>query len=116
MFASDFRAVNAELDQLTRDITTKSGQLEEARETYLNAKAAYEFRLNGQRLEAKAKDPDATQTDVNAQAAQMAHILRLEMIKAECSMRKLASEIRAHRDRLEALREVSFNLRKEASL
>ena len=111
-----FREINADLDRITREIETKSGELETAREAYLTAKANYDNTLAAAQLEAKMMNLELTQTDVRAQATKDAHNSRLDLIKAECTYKRLMNEIRARRDRLDACREMSFNLRQESKI
>lgn len=111
-----FQEINAELDQLTKSIMLKTNEMESAREAYLTAKANYDFTMAGVKLSAKAMNPDATQTDLDAEAISKGHAARMDSIKAECAYKRLSNEIRAYRDRLESAREVAFNLRAERKI
>lgn len=111
-----FKEVNASLEQAVKDIEVKNFELGEAREMFLLAKANYENSRARYLLEQKAKSPELTQSELNAFAINLSHTDRLEFIKAESSYRKLNGEIRNLRERLEAYREMSFNLRRESAI
>lgn len=116
MFASTFREANEELEKISREIQTKTGELELARETFLLKKAEHENKVASVQLEVKLRNPDATQTDIKAKSTTESYSQHLEMIKAKCTYSKLNNELRALRDRLKAYQDMSYNLRKEASL
>ena len=111
-----FGEVNLELESVSKRLMEAYDKASSLRDLYLVAKATYEKDMARYTLEAKAKNPDATQTDVHAEAVCLAHEARLTAIRAESAYRKVQNEIRGLTERLEALREKSFNLRKEAQL
>lgn len=101
---------------LSQDIEALHLPLSKAREETLFRKAEYENQYSQAILLYKLKDQDATQTDLKANAVQASFAARLEMIRAESTYHALQNSMKAKTDALEALREVSFNLRKEASI
>lgn len=108
--------VNEELNGVSESIQKKTHELEAAREVYLLAEAKYENEFAMYERKCKVEYPDMTQTDIKAEATNRSYNARIDLIKAECVFKKLMNEIKALRDRLEALREVSYNLRMEAKL
>lgn len=111
-----FTEVNQDLARIAQELETKGAELEAAREAYLLKKAEYENAFAAEMLHSKLANPEMTQTDIKAKATTATHKLHLDLVIAECAYKRLSNQIRNMRDRLEALREVSFNLRKEASL
>ena len=111
-----FQQVNQELDELTKTIEATTFQMTEAREKYLLKKGEYKNSLAMHQRQTKLKNPEMTQTDVNAEATNLAYPVYIEMVMADSAYSKRINELRAARDRLDALRELSYNLRKEASI
>lgn len=113
---SGFLEVNNELLDITEQIESLTFELNAAREDHLTKKAIYENEFSRYILETKVKDPDATQTDIKAMATNLAHQTRMESIRADSNYHRILNVLKARHDRLDALREVSYNLRKEAGI
>ena len=111
-----FQNLNIELDRVSKEIETTSYEVDIAREEYLIKKAEYENKFAEVQLRAKAEDSESTQTDIKAMATRETYELRLEVITKDSACRKALNKLRALRDRLEAMREVSFNLRRESKI
>ena len=113
---SGFVTINADLDRISQDIQSTTYQVDIAREEYLLKKAEYENAFARIQIETKAKNPDATQTDIKAAAETGAYSLRVELIRKDSTYSKTQNKLRALRNRLDALMEVAYNLRREASI
>ena len=111
-----FTPPNEELDSITKEIELVSHQVDIAREAYLIQDEKYENEFACTQLTVKANNPDATQTDIKAEAVKATHAVRLEVIKADSVYKAAQNRLRALRDRLDALREISFNLRAESKI
>jgi len=111
-----FAEANSELEDVAEAIETKTQELTAAREKYLLAKDAYEFAYSRHLLETKVREPDMVQSEIIAQAKVLSHDARLEAIKAESVYKKIMEDLRSLRDRLDAAREISYNLRREVRI
>ena len=108
-----FAEANKELFDTAELIEKKTDELETAREMYLYAKAKVENEYAKFLLESKTKNPDAVQEEIKALATNLSYQERLECIKAESLYRRLQNEVKALREKLDVMREVSWNLRKD---
>ena len=108
-----FAEANKNLFDTAEQIEKKTGELEAAREGYLYAKARWGNEYARFLLESKTKNPDAVQEEIKAFATNLSYQERLECIKAESLYRRLQNEVKALRDKLDVLKEVSWNLRKD---
>jgi len=108
-----FAEANSSLFSTGELIEKKTGELETAREAYLYAKARWENEYARFLLESKTKNPDAVQEEIKALATNLSYQERLNCIKAESLYRRLQNEVKALRDKLDVLKEVSWNLRKD---
>ncbi len=113
---SGFANINADLDKVSQDIQSATYELDIAREEYLLKKAEYENSYEGVKLATKAKNPKATQTDLEAEAETQTHVLRLELVMKDSTYHKAQNKLQVLRDRLAACQEISYNLRREASI
>ena len=111
-----FNEVTTEFDDITREIETVTWDIEKARVSHLLKKAEYENEYSRNIQEEKARKGKATQTDLAAFSENQCYQLRLDLIKAECDYKSLTNRLKYLRDRFEALKEKSYNLRKEAGL
>lgn len=111
-----FGEINQELDELTRAMQVLAFQVDEARAAYETAKMNYELAYARSILDAKARNPDMTQTDLEAHATVTANEKHLEMLTAKSRHRRLQVDLKSSQTRLEALMEKSYNLRLEAKL
>lgn len=112
---SEFTNVNNELIHIEQELQVKTNSINHAREAYLYAKADYENTFSRYLLETKVNKPEMTQSEIKAMATNLSYEKKLNLITKESSYKALSNEIRSLRDRIDVLREVSFNLRKEAS-
>lgn len=112
----DFAELNEELTVVSHSIAEKNNGLQKTRTEWLTKKAEYEMAYSRVLLETKIKNPEMTQSEIKAQATCLSYQARLDCILAESNFRQLMGEINALRDRLEALREISFNIRQETRL
>ena len=108
-----FPEANKELFDVGELITQKTHELNDAREKYLYAKALWENNYARYLLETKVKNLEMTQEEIKASATNLAYEDKLTAIKAESSYKKLVNEIKALRDKISVLQEISWNLRKE---
>lgn len=113
---TDFIKLNIELFNVSKQIAEKSNELETARSGYLCKKDEYERNYSMALLQIKTKSPDATQTDIKAEAICQTYQDKLNMRVAEAKYRRLVVELSSLNSMLETLREVSFNARAEAKL
>src|SRR3990167_4813001 len=108
-----FAETNKNLFDVAELIEKKTGELETAREGYLYGKARWENEYARFLLESKVKNPDAVQEEIKALATNLSYQERLNCIRAESAYRRLQNEVKALRDKLDVLKEVSWNLRKD---
>ena len=113
---TDFHRLSTELYQAAKEIQIKDGLVEAARLVYLTAKADYERDKAKALIETKLRNPEMTQTDVNAESVVISYDSKITAVKAESAYKKLVGELKALRDKLTALQECSYNLRQEARL
>lgn len=113
---TDFHKLSTEIYQVSRDIQIKDGLVEAARLEYLTKKAEYERDRAKVLMTTKLKNPEKTQTDVVAEATVIVFDSRMAAVIAESAYKKLVGELKALRDKLDGLKECSYNLRAEARL
>ena len=113
---SGFATINADLDKVSKDIESTTYDVDIAREEYLLKKSEYENAFAMVELETKAINPDATQTDIEATAETKTHALRNELVMKDSAYKRCQNKLTALRDRLSALMEVAYNLRREATI
>ena len=113
---SGFFEINTKLVAIEREIETVTHNLSDASEAYRLAKADYENDFARYQLEHKMKNPDATQTDVKATATNLSYPKKLDMIRKESAYRRLINDRKGLTERLDALREVSWNTRRESQI
>ena len=113
---TDFYKLSVELSNTAKEIQLKDGLVEAARLTYLTAKAEHERASAKALIETKLRNPEMTQTDIKAESVVISYDAKISAIIAESAYKKLVGELKALRDKLETLREISFNLRCEAKL
>ena len=111
-----FHEVNSEFDLLIEELENVTRVMDEAREVYLLKEASYENLVAQCIQEGKLLNPKATQTDLNARAETKGFNMKIELVHAECNFKRLTNRLKFLRDRLDALKEKSYNLRKEATL
>ena len=108
---------HSEIDRLLVELPERISHTTEqyiiARELYQRAKATREYKYNQIYLLLKSKNPESTQGDLRAEGIIGSHSERLEMIIAESKYRKIKEELKVLRDKLEAIRELAYNLRVE---
>ena len=113
LITNPFDEANKSLFDTAELIELKTGELEQAREKYLFAEAAYEHVYSRFLLATKIKEPDMVQSEIIAQAKMLSYESKLEMIKTESTYRRLQNEVKSLRDRLDVWKEVSYNLRRD---
>jgi hypothetical protein len=113
---SDFEDVNKHLEKVIKDIDSSTFHLTLKIKPYLELKARYNKEFQAAILEHKAKDPKLTQTDLKARATIDTDVTHSELIGHESAYRSGKEELRGLYLQVEALKELSFNLRKEAGL
>lgn len=113
ILAGGFSEANKELFDVGELITQKTYELNDAREKYLYAKALWENEYARYLLETKMRHPDMVQSEILALATNLSYQNKIDAIKAESAYKRLVNDIKALRDKLDVLREVSFNLRRE---
>lgn len=111
-----FFEINKQLAAIEQEFQEKSQKLNEKRETWLKSQAEYSRAYSMAILETKAKDPKKSALETTATADSITYEKRLEMIVAESAYKSLVTELSSLKNRLDALREQAFNLRKEASI
>lgn len=110
---SGFAEIHQEMDNLTKEIETLSGQVEEKRMAYEEAKDTYAAVNSEAILSGKLLHEDWTQTDLKAFADKESRPARTAMILAQSAYRKVKNEKEAKERRLEVVNEKSRNLRSE---
>ena len=108
-----FDTVNKDFFDIAEQIEKKTNDLETAREAYLYSKARWENEYARFLLESKTKNPDAVQEEIKALATNLSYGERLNCIRAESAYRRIQNEVKALRDKMDVLKEVSWNLRKD---
>lgn len=110
----ELKQINEKLDTVTREIWKETLELNKLRFRYLEAQANYELVLNKAIL--TNKTDKGTAQDIKAKAIELTEVQRFELVRSESSYRSVESIIKALRDRLEALKELGYNARKEMEL
>ena len=105
--------IEQELQELPSKIEDKAKEVRESRKSYKNAKTAYEFKIAQVTLTMKAKNPDATQTDVKAAATVASIDLKYRMIEEQSKYEAKQAEYQRLRDDLTTLEQRSNNYRAE---
>lgn len=113
---SGFVNINTDLDKVSQDIQSATYEVDIAREEYLLKKADYDDAYAKVKLMTKAKNPKATQTDLEAEAETQTHAIRLAFVMKDSTYHKAQNKLQALRDRLSACQEISYNLRREVSI
>lgn len=111
-----FQPINQDMDSVTTQITLKTDELNVASEEHLKAEAGYDKTYASALLTTKLTNPLMTQAEIRARATETAYMMRMIAIEKESTYRRLASEIKALRDRLKVLQAKGANLRSEAGL
>jgi len=99
------------LGELPERISTQSGIVNESQKLYKTAKAEYELKQAQIIISLKAKFPDMTQTDLEAEAIVGTHAERLEMILAESVYKSEQTKIHYLQNEMDCVKERSFNMR-----
>ncbi|MDD4892369.1 MAG: hypothetical protein PHH73_00020 [Candidatus Rickettsiella isopodorum] len=110
---SDITKLNNDLISAYGQIEIKSNELETARENHLLKKAQYENEFSKIILLTKVKNPDMAQGDLKATAICICYELQLDSIKSEAKYKRLLGDIKSLRDKLDSLKEIGYNLRRE---
>lgn len=110
---ADFQKLNTTLYETSKKIAEKSNEIETARLDYLTEKDEYDRDYSMALLTTKTKNPEMTQTDIKAEATCQVYEKKLAMRTKEAKYRRLMAELKALRDMLESLQEISYNLRQE---
>ena len=106
-------AIDEILRELPGQIEAKAGELREARTAYRIAKAEHENMVAKVTLTIKLKDPDATQTDVKAEAIVASIDLKYKMIAEQSKYEAKQAEYQRLRDDLTTIEQRANNYRLE---
>jgi predicted nucleic acid-binding Zn-ribbon protein len=106
-------AIDEILRELPGQIEAKAGELREARKAYRMAKAEHENMMAKVTLTIKLKDPDATQTDVKAEAIVASIDLKYKMIAEQSKYEAKQAEYQRLRDDLTTIEQRANNYRLE---
>ena len=101
------------LENITNQINEKVKTVNKANKKFKLMKAIYEHEYNLIYMSLKAKYPDNTQGDLDAEAEIGAYKKRLKMIIAEADYKKYKAEVSYLRDQYDNALEDSRNLRAE---
>jgi len=99
------------LGELPEKIAVQSGEVNKSNKVYRTAKAEYEYKQAQIIMTFKAKYPDMTQTDLDAQATVGAHEQRLSMILAESKYQSEKTALHYLQNEMDCVKERSFNMR-----
>jgi len=99
------------LAELPDMIANQSGVVNTSNMAYRTAKAEYELKQAQIIMSCKAKYPDKTQTDLDAEATVGTHTERLNMILAESKYKSEQSKLHKLQNELDCVKERSFNMR-----
>ncbi len=108
-----FAEINAEMEEIQKQIDLASGELCDSREEFLKKKAEYEFKMSKSYLTQKASYTEWTEARLKAYSIEQSAEERLVFITAESEYRKISNNLRSMRDRIETLKEEGYNLRAE---
>lgn len=111
-----FANLNQQLQDIGMRIELKNNELNTYMKNFLICEAEYDHAVAGEQLRIKATFPELSQLELKARAIEATFQKRLETIRFESTYKKAMNDIKAMRDRLDALKEVSYNLRKEATI
>jgi hypothetical protein len=107
----ELQEINKLLEDLPKQIESKTEQIIQAQEAYSKAKQAFEYKYSELYLSVKAVSPDATQGDLTANSKIGSNEARLDMIVKKSSMDRLKKEMQKLRDDFDATLEQSYNWR-----
>lgn len=113
---NEFREANEKLIKIAADIGKATFEVNLARDKFLEAEAVHERKFAQTILEEKAKNKKKTQTDLKSKAIVATEDSRMELVRSESRYRALQEDVKSLYAQLDALREMCFNLRKEAGL
>lgn len=107
--------LNNKLEEVSKKIESKATEISKIRERKKIAIIKYKFRRSKLIKTEKLKNPDRTQTDLNCIADSDIEVykLNLKMIMAESKHSLVKEEMAALRDKLDVLKEKSYNMREE---
>ena len=111
-----FASLNEDLDRVSRDIESTTYDVDIAREAFLIKEAEYDNAYSHAILCSIANNSELTQTDLKAMATAECHPLNMDRIMAKSTYMKAQNRLKALRDRLDALKELGYNLRREAQI
>jgi len=101
------------LFKLSEAIDNGTKEFNKANEIYLTTKAMYENEVAKAYLSHKAKGEKVSDTFANTNAETENYALKMELVKAESQAEAIKNLLRAKRDKFEAIKEQSYNLRAE---
>jgi len=113
---NEFFDTNRDLTSIEAVLQQLVPMLGDAREAFMNSEAEYDRAYSYKLLMTKAQNPKYTQAQLEAEAIVGTHDKKLDCIKKESAYRRIDDKIRLLRDRIEVLKEKSYNLRTEAKI
>lgn len=108
--------INQKLMTANEEMGKLAWEMNQATDEYLQAKLKTSSQYARYVLEVKAADHHLTTMEMKAKADLMTEHLRIEEVKCESTYKKLRIRMEMLQLQLEALKEVSFNMRQEARM
>ncbi|MDD5571928.1 MAG: hypothetical protein PHD97_12330 [Bacteroidales bacterium] len=109
--ANELNTIDEALQQMPADIEKKSFEATGLRESYKLKKHEYELKASEIIQIEKLKNPDSTQTDLNALSKSGSTKEYIDMILLESKYRRAQAELQRLKDDFDALKERSYNWR-----